>query len=88
VTETNEGLFELFFFFFMLLIYIEQQHNEITSFFVFFICLKFKEKKKLDTNEFLQNQQETKILEEYNLINGAKLWYQMMRTSCSHGHTI
>jgi hypothetical protein len=78
VTETNEGLFELFFFsfllfFFMLLIYIEQQHNEITSFFVFFICLKFKEKKKLDTNEFLQNQQETKILEEYNLVIRAKL---------------
>jgi len=36
---------------------------------------------------FLQKQQETKILEGYNLINGAKLWYQMMRTSWSHGHT-
>ena len=35
---------------------------------------------------FLQKQQETKILEVYNLINGAKLWYQMMRTSWSHGH--
>jgi len=34
----------------------------------------------------LQKQQETKILEGYNLINGAKLWYQMMRTSWSHGH--
>jgi hypothetical protein len=32
----------------------------------------------LDTKEFLRKQQETKILEAYNLINGAKLWYQMM----------
>ena len=32
---------------------------------------------------FLQNQQEMKISEGYNLINGAKLWYQMMRTSWS-----
>jgi hypothetical protein len=34
----------------------------------------------------LRNQQETKILEGYNLINWAKLWYQMMRTSWSCGH--
>jgi sarcosine oxidase delta subunit len=42
----------------------------------------------LDTKEylFLRNQQETKISEGYNLINGAKLWYQMMRTSWSRGH--
>jgi hypothetical protein len=39
----------------------------------FFICRKFKEKKKLDTKEFLRKQQETKISEGYNLINGAKL---------------
>jgi hypothetical protein len=36
--------------------------------------------------EFLRNQQETKIFEGYNLINGAKLWYEMMRTSWSRGH--
>jgi hypothetical protein len=40
----------------------------------------------LDTKEFLRNQQETKILEGYNLINRAKLWYQIMQTSWSHGH--
>jgi len=28
----------------------------------------------------------TKNSKGYNLINGAKLWYQMMRTSWSHGH--
>ena len=52
------------------------------------MCRKFKEKKKLDTKEFLRKQQEMKILEGYNLINGAKIWYQMMRmrTSWSHGH--
>jgi len=38
------------------------------------ICWKFKEKKKLDTKEFLRNQQEMKILEGYNLINEVKLW--------------
>jgi hypothetical protein len=41
----------------------------------------------LDTKEFLRNQQETKISEGYNLINGAKLWYQMMQTSWSRGHS-
>jgi hypothetical protein len=46
------------------------------------ICCKIKEKKKLDTKEFLRKQQETKISEGYNLINGAKLWYQIMWTSC------
>jgi hypothetical protein len=44
-----------------------------------------KEKKKLDTKDFLRKQQEPKILEGYYLINGAKLWYQIMRTSWSHG---
>ena len=58
-------------FFFMLLIYFEQYQNEITI--CSFICRKIKEKKKLDTKEFLRNQQETKISEGYNLINGAKL---------------
>jgi len=51
-----------------------------------FIGRKFKEKKKVDTKEFLRNQQETKISEGYNLINGAKLRYQMMETSWSRGH--
>jgi hypothetical protein len=37
------------------------------------MCRKFKEKKKLDTKEFLRKQQEMKILEGYNLINGAKI---------------
>ena len=46
------------------------------------ICCKIKEKKKLDTKEFLRKQQEIKISEGYNLINGAKLWYQIMWTSC------
>jgi hypothetical protein len=50
------------------------------------MCRKFNEKKKLDTKEFLWNQEETKISEWYNLINETKLWYQMMRTSWSHGH--
>jgi hypothetical protein len=51
------------------------------------MCRKFKEKEKLDTKEFLWNQQEMKISEGYNLINNrAKLWYQMMRTSWSCGH--
>jgi hypothetical protein len=49
------------------------------------ICWKFKEKKKLDTKEFLRNQQEMKILEGYNLINEVKLWYQMMWTSWTRG---
>ena len=51
-------------------------------FILFLICCKIKEKKTLDTKEFLQKQ-ETKILERYNLIKGSKLWYQMMRTSWS-----
>jgi hypothetical protein len=55
----------------MLLIYFGQEPNEITNF--FFICYKIKETKKLDTKEFLRKQQETKISEGYNLINGAKL---------------
>ena len=54
-------------------------------FILFLICCKIKEKKTLDTKEFLQKQ-ETKILERYNLIKGSKLWYQMMRTSWSSGH--
>jgi hypothetical protein len=33
------------------------------------------EKKKLDTKEFLRNQQETKLSEGYNLINEAKLMW-------------
>jgi len=37
------------------------------------ICCKIKEKKKLDTKDFLRKQQEPKISEGYNLINGAKL---------------
>jgi hypothetical protein len=38
------------------------------------MCRKFKEKEKLDTKEFLWNQQEMKISEGYNLINNrAKL---------------
>jgi hypothetical protein len=57
----------------MLLIYFEQEPNEITNFFFILICCKIKEKKKLDTKEFLRKQQETKISEVYNLINGAKL---------------
>jgi hypothetical protein len=48
--------------------------------------LQNQEKKKLDTKDFLQKQQESKISEGYNLINGVKLWYQMMRTSWSRGH--
>jgi hypothetical protein len=47
----------------------------------FFICCKFKEKKKLDTKEFLWKQQEMKILEGYNLIYGTKLSYEMVQTS-------
>jgi hypothetical protein len=39
----------------------------------FFICCKIKENKKLDTKEFFRKQQETKISEGYNLINGVKL---------------
>jgi hypothetical protein len=31
------------------------------------------QEKKLDTKDFLQKQQESKISEGYNLINGAKL---------------
>ena len=34
----------------------------------------------------MRNQEETKISEGYNLVNGAKLWYQMMRNSWSRGH--
>jgi len=55
----------------MLLIYFGQEPYEITNFFL--ICCKIKEKKKLDTKEFLQKQQEMKIAEGYNLFNGAKL---------------
>jgi len=79
VAESNKRLFEQFFFsflfflFLMLLIYFEQEKNEITNFFYFFICCKIKEMKKLNTKEFLRKQQETKISEGYNLINGAKL---------------
>jgi hypothetical protein len=47
---------------------------KITIFiFIFLICCKIKEKKKLDTKEFVRKQRETKISEGYNLINGAKL---------------
>jgi hypothetical protein len=54
---------------------------------MFFICCKIKEKKKLHTKEFfLRNQQETKLSKGYNLINKAKLWYQMMQTSWTRGH--
>jgi hypothetical protein len=38
------------------------------------MCRKFNEKKKLDTKEFLWNQEEMKISEWYNLINETKLW--------------
>jgi hypothetical protein len=55
--------------FFTLLIYFGQEPNEIAF---FFICCKIKEK-KLDTNKFLRKQEEMKILNGYNLINGAKL---------------
>jgi len=60
--------------------------KQLIFYFIFLICCKIKEKKKLDTKEFLRKQQEMKISEGYNLINGAKLWYQMMQTSLSHGH--
>jgi len=52
------------------------------------VASKIKEKKKWDTKEFLRKQQEMKISEGYNMINGAKLWYQMMRTSWSRGHAV
>ena len=55
----------------MPLIYFGQETNKITIF--FFDMLQNQEKKKLDTKEFLRKQQETKISEGYNLINGAKL---------------
>jgi hypothetical protein len=35
--------------------------------------LQIQGEEKLDTKEFLRKQQETKISEGYNLINGAKL---------------
>ena len=54
----------------MPLIYFGQEPNEI---FFFSDMLPNQEKKKLDTMEFLRKQQETKISEGYNLINGAKL---------------
>jgi hypothetical protein len=39
----------------------------------------------MNTNEVSAETTRTeKISEGYNLINGAKLWYQIMRTS--HGH--
>jgi len=59
----------------MLLIYFGQQLNKITNFFniFFWYAAKLKEKKKLVTKEFLQKQQEMKILEGYNLINEANL---------------
>jgi hypothetical protein len=57
----------------MLLIYFGQEPNEINKFVFFYICCKIKEKKKLDIKEFLPKQQEMKISEGYNLINGAKL---------------
>jgi hypothetical protein len=36
----------------------------------------------------LRKQQEMKISKGYNMINGAKLWYQMMWTSWSRGHAV
>jgi len=47
--------------------------KQLIFYFIFLICCKIKEKKKLDTKEFLRKQQEMKISEGYNLINGAKL---------------
>ena len=78
--------FSFFFFYFVFFLcywyILSNNRMKITNcFFIFLICCKIKEKKKLDTKEFLRKQRETKISEGYNLINGAKLWYQMMRTS-------
>jgi hypothetical protein len=76
--------FVLFFFYATDIFWSETKWN---NYFFFLICCKNQEKKKLDTKEFfLRKQQEMKISEGYNLINGAKLWYQMMRTSWSRGH--
>jgi hypothetical protein len=42
--------------------------------------------KKLDTKEiFAKPTRNENFKRIYNLINGAKLWYQMMRPSWSHG---
>jgi hypothetical protein len=70
----------------MLLIYFGHEPNEITNF--FFICCKIKEKKKLDTKKFFAETTRNETFQKgYNLINGVKLWCQIIRTSWSHGHT-
>jgi hypothetical protein len=43
--------------------------------------LQIQGEEKFDTKEFLWKQQGRKISEGYNLINGTKLSYEMMRTS-------
>jgi hypothetical protein len=63
----------------MLLIYFGQWQNEIINFFLY--AANSGRRRNLDTKGFLQKQQEMKISDGYNLINGAKLCYQVMQTS-------
>jgi hypothetical protein len=64
----NDFFFSLFFYATDIFWSGNKQNN-----YLFFDMLQNQEMKKLDTKEFLRKQQETKISEGYNLINGAKL---------------
>jgi hypothetical protein len=79
----NDFFFFLFVFYAIHILWtIIEQNNKFFSWY----AANSGRRRNWTLKNVLWKQQETKISEGYNLINGAKLWYQMMCTLWSHGH--
>jgi hypothetical protein len=83
--ETNKHLFERFFsvFFVTDIFWTVTKWNDYFYFFFFLYAAKSRRKRNWTLKNFYGNNKKRKFQKGYSLINGAKLWYQMMQTSWS-----